>query len=273
MSLGAHVKLNSKIEPADFHAFNRHRESIGIIATGTRALGHDKKKFLLPALQHDVKVKDDVGINDHVYVFLGEKFSRGLFAWAIPLGDETYKVGLASKGKTLPRMRLLFKTLEGLGIHPQRVIKTYGGVVYTGGLVEKMVQDNMFLVGDAAGQTKPTTGGGLVYLSVAARLLSDAIIQGKPSSYERNVKAKLGPETRLQLALRRVLNSLTDQELDEIFRLVKETNGEELISRAESMDWQASLIASLIRKIGFRGLLKKPTLTLKLLSKLFLGYA
>jgi Dehydrogenases (flavoproteins) len=220
----------------------------------------------LPALQYDIKVKDNIGIAHHVLIFMGEKFSNGLFAWAIPLGDETYKVGVATKGRTLVRMKYVLKTLERIGITPLHVIKTYGGTVYTGGLVKHLLRGDLLYIGDSAGQTKPTTGGGLVYLSIAARLLASALIRNDPTLYEKNVRATLGHETSLQFALRKALNNLSDPELDEIFRTVKEMHGEELISRIGSMDRQAFLI----REIGFKYLFERPSLVFKLLFKVLL---
>lgn len=266
LSLGAHVKLGSYVNLADFSKLVRSKNSFGIVAGGAKYLDEEREKYLLPALQYDIKVKDNIGIAHHVLIFMGEKFSNGLFAWAIPLGDETYKVGVATKGKTLVRMKYVLKTLERIGITPLHVIKTYGGTVYTGGLVKHLLRGDLLYIGDSAGQTKPTTGGGLVYLSIAARLLASALIRNDPTLYEKNVRATLGHETSLQFALRKVLNNLSDPELDEIFRTVKEMHGEELISRIGSMDRQAFLI----REIGFKYLFERPSLVFKLLSKVFL---
>jgi flavin-dependent dehydrogenase len=183
------------------------------------------------------------------------------------MGDDTYRVGVASRGKTLLRMKYLLKALSEVGIVPQRIVRVYGGLVYTGGLVERVVRGGLLYIGDAAGQTKPTTGGGLAYLSLAARILSSAISNGKPYSYEKKVKGVLGPEIKLQFALRKMLNSMSDSELDDVFRGIKEMGGEELASREGSMDQQAPLI----RKISVKYLLGRPSFALKLLFKYFLG--
>jgi flavin-dependent dehydrogenase len=267
LSLGARVALGRRVDFTDFCSIVKRKNSFGVVAGGARYLDDAKKIFLLPALQYDIKVEDAVGIHDHVFIFLGEKFSHGLFAWAIPMGDDTYKVGVASRGKTLLRMKYLLKALSEVGIVPQRIVRVYGGLVYTGGLVERVVRGGLLYIGDAAGQTKPTTGGGLAYLSLAARILSNAISNGKPYSYEKKVKGVLGPEIKLQFTLRKMLNSMSDSELDDVFRGIKEMGGEELASREGSMDQQAPLI----RKISVKYLLGRPSFALKLLFKYFLG--
>ncbi|ABL78185.1 geranylgeranyl reductase family protein [Thermofilum pendens] len=259
VSAGARVLLGARQTLGGFALSVRKRGAIGVIAGGTgflSVLHGEKREFLLPALQLDVRVEDEVGDTDHLYVFLGEKFSRGLFAWAIPLEDGTYRVGLASRGNVLLRLKYLMLALSRVGVKVVKRLRVFGGAVYTGGMVDVYAGDRLFLLGDSAGQTKPTTGGGLVYLSIAARALSDAILSDRPEAYGEAVKRALGREMHVQLLVRKALNSLSDAELDELFQALKEVGGEEIVASEGSMDVQSAVALKLSAKL----FLSRPTL-------------
>lgn len=236
-----------------------------VVATGVSGLARSRGGYVLPALQYDYLLSQSCGC-DHVYVFLGSQFSRGLFAWAVPLSEKVYRVGLASKGNVLLRLESLLKRLHSLTgcAKPERRLAVYGGAVYTGGMLDRLVRGNMILVGDAAGQTKPTTGGGLVYLSVAARELAEAVSAGELGLYERAVRRELGAEMSVQLLLRRFLNSLDDKALERLMLQVKKLGLEELASKEGSMDRQAVLALKAALSLPFRS----PSLVLNLLPKL-----
>lgn len=256
----AEVILGARVQPELLGA-----DSPVVVAAGVSSLARSRRDYVLPALQFDYQLSQSCGC-DHVYVFLGSQFSRGLFAWAVPLSERVYRVGLASKGNVLLRLELLLKRLHSLTgcAKPERRLAVYGGAVYTGGMLDRLVRGNTILVGDAAGQTKPTTGGGLVYLSIAARKLAEALSAGEAGLYERLVKRELGAEMRAQLLLRKLLNSLDDKFLEEMMLRVKKLGFEELASREGSMDRQAALVLKAAPSLLFRS----PSLALSLLPKL-----
>jgi len=257
---GAEVILGARVQPELLGA-----GSPVVVAAGVSSLARSRRDYVLPALQFDYQLSQSCGC-DHVYVFLGSQFSRGLFAWAVPLSERVYRVGLASKGNVLLRLELLLKGLHSLTgcAKPERRLAVYGGAVYTGGMLDRLVRGNTILVGDAAGQTKPTTGGGLVYLSIAARKLAEALSAGEVGLYERLVRRELGAEMRAQLLLRKLLNSLDDKALEEMMLRVKKLGFEELASREGSMDRQAALVLKAAPSLLFRS----PSLALSLLLKL-----
>ncbi|MEZ0345987.1 MAG: NAD(P)/FAD-dependent oxidoreductase [Infirmifilum sp.] len=239
-----------------------------IDATGIRGLlsrNPASREWMLPALQYDIKAHlEDV---DHVHVFLGSKFSRGLFAWAVPIGDNVCRIGVASKGNTLRRLEYLLRRLDYLTkgrVKPISRMKVLGGVVYTGGL-RQQISGNVLLVGDSAGQTKPTTGGGLVYHSLASRFLAEALKQEAPPLYESKVRMTIGKEIQRQLLLRKLLNVMDDEKLDELFLVLKRVNGEEFISTNGDMDMQTKILYGL----GIEIFRKNPTFYLGLLPLLF----
>lgn len=248
-----------------------NKQGIVINATGITSLlvsDSSARQHVLPALQYDLAVSGDCG-NEHVFIFLGKRFSRGLFAWAVPLSEKVYRVGLASKGNTIGRLELLVRDLyrQTGCLKPVKRLAVYGGAVYTGGMLRRLIRGTVILIGDAAGQTKPTTGGGLVYLSLAAQKLADAIQAGNLAMYEHAVVKELGFEMRVQLFVRRLLDLLSDRELSDLLAQFKREGAEELISREGSMDRQAAIAL----KTASLTALRAPKLALSLLAKLALS--
>jgi flavin-dependent dehydrogenase len=81
----------------------------------------------------------------------------GFFAWSIPLGDGFGKVGVAGKGINAAEALEEFLLLKG----KYSTIRKIYAPIWVNGPIEKFVTDNVVTVGDAAGQSKPTTAGGI----------------------------------------------------------------------------------------------------------------
>jgi len=112
--------------------------------------------------------------------------------------------------------------------------------------------DRTILVGDAAGQTKPLTGGGIVWglrcADIAARAVEYAFDAGRydaffwKTEYERRWQAAIGRELRRQLAVRKLYARLGNAQIDGIFNAIKPQ-----LERASEFDYDAlsGLIARL----------------------------
>lgn len=124
---------------------------------------------------------------DLVEVFLD---IPGLFGWAVPAGPTTVRIGLATPNAVLlahHKARLLQNPaiLPMLkGAHKVREFHHTIPLRYR----RQTQRGNVCLVGDAAGQVKATTGGGIVFGAVCAQELADAVhhhAEGGPLDYER----------------------------------------------------------------------------------------
>jgi len=233
----------------------KYKVSNLILATGVNdrlsiELGFSKNKGVIPALQYEMAISKSLD-NRIVEIFLGKKYSEGFFAWLIPLGDKLVKVGVASFHNPLLRMKYLLKESimkEKLGSYNIR--KVMGGAVITGGPKKTLLMNenrsSIFLIGDVAGQTKPTTGGGIVFIGNAAEILSSAIVNEDFQLYERQWWAEIKNEIYFQTALRKFLNMLTDNDLVKIYYLLKEGDFEEISAKLEEMDYQSIILKKYI---------------------------
>ncbi|MBR9680778.1 MAG: NAD(P)/FAD-dependent oxidoreductase [Candidatus Altiarchaeota archaeon] len=187
VSNGAKVKLNSKVNHKDF--------SKNIIAAdgafGQTRSDFNQKLGFLPAMQYDLNEKPQ---SDMVELWF-EPWNPDFFIWVVPRGNRV-RVGTASKN-LLPLKSFIQKRFGRIRTH-----KKYAGLVVTSGPVKKTQfksdKSQVFLVGDSAGQVKPTTGGGLVTGLTCANILSNVIIDQQPETYEASWRQTLGKELKLQ---------------------------------------------------------------------------
>ncbi|AUX09983.1 geranylgeranyl reductase [Halalkaliarchaeum desulfuricum] len=123
------------------------------------------------------------------------------FAWRIPRGDAGVEYGLAAPPGTDVKTRF-DRLVAGYGVETERFCS--GAIPI--GPPTRTTSDRVFLLGDAAAQTKPFTGGGILYGMTAADIAAETIDPADPSTlsaYERAWREELGREIRLGSLIRR----------------------------------------------------------------------
>lgn len=148
----------------------------------------DPDAFLHGVLGFD----DDPDHDDFVDVHLT---IPGFFAWRIPRGDAGVEYGLAVRpGNDAPKRFQAF-----LDDYDVEVGRRCSGAIPIGP-PPRTVGHRGFLIGDAAGQTKPFTGGGILYGMRAADHAAQTINPADPATlgdYERSWRSDLRTEIRL----------------------------------------------------------------------------
>jgi|TARA_B100001094_G_scaffold331011_1_gene397930 geranylgeranyl reductase family protein len=100
-------------------------------------------------------------------MYSGSEIAPGFFAWVIPSGFGSHRIGVWSTPERL-KGRSVEQCYEDLMNHPLwksrfqniKEIARFCGPIPSG-MVKKTVRDRVMLLGDAAGMAKPTTGGGI----------------------------------------------------------------------------------------------------------------
>ena len=119
------------------------------------------------------------------------------------------------------------------------------------------VTDRVLVVGDSAGQVKPTTGGGIYYSlvssEIAADVLSKALIKGDFSKrylyeYQQRWKALLSHELETGYAARRMYEYMSDGQISSLARLAHKSDfvREILDSSKGSFDWHSETIETFL---------------------------
>jgi geranylgeranyl reductase family protein len=179
----------------------------------------------------------------------------GFFSWIIPAANGIGKVGVA--GKAINAMSALESFLEKKGKHS--IIRKVFAPIWINGPIENFVTENVVTVGDAAGQSKPTTAGGIYSCGVggilAGRAISKYLETGNSDSlkeYQKRWTEKFGKEFEKQLFARRMLERLDNQTIDKLFSSVTPEMVAD-ISDNEDFDFHTT---ALVKLLGLKGSLK-----------------
>ena len=207
---------------------------------------------ILPAAKYELE-GDWVG-ERIVEVFLDAKRFPGFFAWIIPYGRHMAKVGAAGFGINP------FKALDSfLADKPHRVLRKVSAPVYIGGPVPQFVSGRKVLVGESAGQVKPTTAGGVMTsvagAVMAAHWVSESLRLDDPhllGNYQRDWEARFLREMKTMLRLRGVFGRLSNPDLDALVATIATPKLALRLSRTD-FDFHAS---ALLGVLGIEGLLR-----------------
>ncbi|MGD0476940.1 MAG: NAD(P)/FAD-dependent oxidoreductase [Nitrososphaerales archaeon] len=207
---------------------------------------------VLPAAKYEL---EGDWVEEHaVEVFLDAKRFPGFFAWVIPFGRHTAKVGVAGSGINP------FKALDSFLVDkPHRVLRKVSAPVYIGGPVPRFVSGRKILVGESAGQVKPTTAGGIMTSMagavMAAHWVGESFRLDDPDllrNYQRDWEARFLREMKTMLKLRGVFRRLSNHDLDALVATVATPKFALRLSRTD-FDFHAS---ALLGVLGIQGLLR-----------------
>ena len=211
---------------------------------------------------------------DEVEVYFGREIAPGFFGWLVPTSPRTARVGLLSRnspGLYLKKMMTSLLAQEKIVSSEARM--SYGGIPLKP--LAKTCSERLIVVGDAAGQVKPTSGGGIYYgllcADIAANTLHQALETDDLSAkslakYERGWRWRLGWELKIGYWARKLFERLSDRQIDRIFDIVKANGIDEALLKAKnlSFDWHSKAI---LRVIGYTvvskvvGVMKPPAKT------------
>jgi len=143
-------------------------------------------------------------------VFFGKEF-EGFFGWAVPESKSVARVGIASQHKAREMFHRITKRYPGTLIGWQS-----GPIpIYDRKVPVQNKRRTVFLVGDAAGLVKATTGGGIITGMVSSRILADCIKNRK--NYARALKP-LRRDLALHRLMRRTMNTFTEADYNKLIR-------------------------------------------------------
>ncbi len=202
--------------------------------------------------QVEIETKDA----ENVEVYFGEP-APGFFAWVVPTQSPMARIGLLMRKTPGIYLKKWLKELESRGrIAPHQVEMSYGAIPLKP--LPQTYGERLIVIGDAAGQVKPTSGGGIYYgllsADIAADTLHSALTDGDLSAkrlarYERGWKKKLGRELTVGYWARKIFEKLSEKQIDRIFEIVKSGNIDEAMLKAPelSFDWHSKTIIRLVR--------------------------
>ncbi|MGH8119209.1 MAG: NAD(P)/FAD-dependent oxidoreductase [Gammaproteobacteria bacterium] len=112
---------------------------------------------------------------DKLHVFLDAELAPGYIGWVVP-GIQCTQVGLAMKFPVAPRLQEFIRKISPvLNLQDLQPISHRAGVIPCGGPVRNWSDENVLLLGDAAGMASPLTAGGIHPALLGGRLAGEAI--------------------------------------------------------------------------------------------------
>jgi len=251
--LGAEIMVNtSYVKKTDSGV----KTSIGNInckvvvdCRGVNALLNNDRNGVLQSAQYEVY--GDWIQDGKVEVYIDQKKYPEFFGWIIPSDNGIGKVGVA--GKEINVSKTMENLLSSKGNHS--IIRKIYAPIWIKGPIKKFTSENMVIVGDAAGQAKPTTAGGIYSCGMGGIIAGKTItkfLETKQISdleeYQKTWINKFGKEFEKQTIARKLLRRLDNDSIDKLFNQITPEIIKE-ISEKDDFDFHTS---SIIKMLGLK---------------------
>jgi len=213
-------------------------------------------KFII-AIQ--VTIPYEAEHEDYVEVFIGQNIAPNFFAWAVPSLPGYARVGLGTDDPKITRehMDRFLNTY-----FPECKIMGFNAGSIPIGPVEKSIADGVLLVGDAAGQAKPTSGGGIYTgvscAKIAADVASRAVEQRKTSAsdlqeYETRWRREFEAELKFGMLAHDYLCKLSDGDINKIFDVARDPEIGQLIGQYGDIDYPSHVAKAILKRPNLWG--------------------
>jgi geranylgeranyl reductase family protein len=198
-----------------------------------------------------------------VEIFIGNKIAPGFFAWIIPTSKDGNKarIGLCIKNNIKKPIKSYFNNLIENKITKKqlkdiKINKITGGMIPLGP-PKRIYKPNVMIVGDAACQVKPTSGGGIYtglmcsdYCSKIAieslkkNIFTNDILKKYQIVYNKNI----GIEINKGMKFRKIFKYLKDEQMDYYIKKFQNQKILDIISKYGDIDYPSKIVPKLIKK-------------------------
>jgi digeranylgeranylglycerophospholipid reductase len=236
----------------------QHRETeltakLAIIATGfgsplpgKLSLGEIKQS----SLGAQAEVATD-GVEE-VEVYFDRELAPGAFAWLVPTSEGKGLAGLLNQRRADARLQNFLDSLARQGKIASSQVPHRQGLIPLRPL-PRTYANRVLVVGEAAGQVKPTSGGGIYYgllcadiaVEVALKALSaDDFSAAALADYQKKWRARLSRELTIDYWARALLARLSNKHIDYLFRRARQKGMPEFVAASAkfSFDWHSRLL-------------------------------
>ena len=250
---GAEIRVKTSFKEKTKHGVRTSVDEIGckvlVDCRGISALINNQRDGILLSAQYEIYA--DWITDGKVEVYFDQIKYPGFFAWIIPSGKGVGKVGVA--GKEINVSNTMEQFLRSKGKYS--TIRKIFAPIWIKGPIKDFVSTNVVIVGDAAGQAKPTTAGGIYSCGMGGFLAGNAITKyletNKHSDllqYQKFWYDKFGKEFEKQRLARKILEKVNNKTVDMIFdTITPETISE--ISNKDDFDFH---VTSIVKLLGMR---------------------
>jgi len=234
------------------------RSRLCILSTGfgsglIRRCGFESPPSRVQGAQTVVPFRD----HEPAGIYLGSRFAPRGFGWSVPIGEGMARVGVVTDRQASFYLRRILNRPDVLGAVSSD--SPAGFAIQASpipvGTLSRTVSDRIMVVGEAAGQVKTTTQGGIYYGLLSAAFAAETAVaalgRGDLSRealapYERRWREKLGGELKLGILLRQFYGGLSDRQVDRLFDIARIEGVLPMIERNVHFDWHGPIIRSVL---------------------------
>ncbi len=239
-------RINNKVESS----IGNFESRVFVDCRGASMLVNKNKNGVYPTAQYEVYA--DWIKEGQVEVYFDQEKFPGFFAWIIPSGKGVGKVGVA--GNSISSISVIDEFLKNKGNYS--VIRKIYAPIWIKGPISQFVDNTTITVGDAAGQSKPTTAGGIFSCGMGGIYAGKAISEylktndkSKLLNYENMWREKFGKEFEKQILARKILSRLDNSTVNKLFTLITP----EMIKNISTQDDFDFHTGSIIKLLGLKG--------------------
>lgn len=226
--LASHLGEQIKIEAPLIIGADGIESKVGRWAGIDTVLKPENLGICVQFLVHDHAIDEDC-----CKFFIGNKIAPGGYAWCFPKGGTTANVGLGIQGSlSKPGKPLnLLKRFVNERMPGASILEIVAGGVPCSVPLKSCVADGVMLVGDAARQSDPLIGAGIVSGMLAGVMAGEtaanAIQNGDTRAialkpYEERWQKNMGIYASRNYELKQILTKLKDNDIDDTFRALDE---------------------------------------------------
>jgi len=216
----------------------------------------------LPAqILHTAQMEVAASPAEVLEVHVGRDVAPEGFAWLVPFrrgGMPYLKAGVLLRGDAsayLEKFRARPSIASRLREIPPEPIRRVLPLTP----VARSYADRVVAVGDAAGLTKPVSGGGIFYSLLSAQFAAETLIEAltvddlgaaRLSRYESRWRDRLMLEIRISRWFRDRLASLTNDEWDRLAVALASDDVQSVVKRDAKFNWHSTLILPMLKQPG-----------------------
>jgi len=240
------------------------RARVAVLATGvhwdlSRQAGLGVPRGRMVGAQVELEAPDA----DLPTIYAGTEIAAGGFAWGVPTAPGRAKFGLITESDPRGCFHMFaarhIEGVYGSGLNGdvQYKIIAQGPAIRTSGR-------SVIALGEAAGQVKTTTGGGISYglhcAEIAASIIGAGLRRGSAGEidlreYDRAWRKALLKEIQLGLFARKIWSRLSDAHIESAFRVAQEDGLIPLVQNHGDFDWHSGLIMAFLRQASLSKIL------------------
>jgi digeranylgeranylglycerophospholipid reductase len=173
---------------------------------------------------------------DYCYFYLGNEIAPAGYVWIFPKGNGMANVGIGILGNKSGNGKHAIDYLNDFvnDKYPDaKILEIDVGGVPVSGSIEKTIVNGLMLVGDAARQSDPITGGGIINAMEAGKIAGEvaynAISKGDVSTdalneYEVRWRETVGREIDNSLIVKDTFTKFSDKELNSLGHSLRGVN-------------------------------------------------